>query len=454
MRGIALLKPLGLLAIVAAAMVIGVGAQAEPVPRTLKAKGLLMPTDLQFSPDGRLLASYHLPFTPSDRGQQNSGGQPALAVWDVTRGKLLWHEMTPGLLLGGLFSRHHHLFEFSPDSSLLAVPSWKLAAPLDFGGPQGGISLYAAATGRLQRTCQFETIGPPHSPLAFSPDGKRLAFWLMPDSIQLWNPKTAVRSAVIRQPYPSGVEDMAFSPDSRILVTCGMGMNVQTLQPQGPAMAGGFNSTTNGTFVLDFWDTSSGTSSHSAKTKEYVMDMAFSPDGKRLAAAMEASVAVFDVATGKLRRTFRSGGERLAFANDGQAVVIVSFATGKIRVCVADLTSGTSKKTLETRPFGQIAALAPVVLSADGQLLAIGASMTSPLVRIYETRSGRQLAAYRAAKRKAMDNLTGVISPDNREFATARGDGTIELWPIPAVSPSTSGRAGEASKSSATDRKQ
>ena len=136
--------------------------------------------------------------------------------------------------------------------------------------------------------------------------------------------------------------DLAFSPDSLVLVTCGGGMNVQ---PLGMGIRGGpgphgFTATGTSESVLDFWDTAAHKVLHTQKTKEFVAAMAFSPDGKLLAAIGMENLLVFDVAAGTLRQTIPGGGDKLAFSEDGKWVTTVSFSGGEVAVSVADLAGG------------------------------------------------------------------------------------------------------------------
>ncbi len=465
MRGAFLVRLLRLAAMAAVLTAGGAATPAEPGPRILKAKGLQTATFMQFSPDGRFLAAYHIPMTmPAGNaakqgmmGGMSGSGMGAVAVWDVAKGKPLWRQQEPMLMRAGFGNRNSHLVSFSPDSSLLAVPS----SPM--GERFNAIDLYSAATGRLQRQCKFDKMGMFQSPVAFSPNGKLLVFALMPDLLQLWNPKTARQLAVMRQPYPSTVMDVAFSPDSQVLVTCGGGMNVQAMgvgmggggmnvQPMGMGGGGGFGgggftATATGECVLDFWDTAAHKVLHTQKTKESVAEVAFSPDGKLLAALGMENLLVYDAATAALRHTIEGGGRKLAFSADGKSVVVVSFSANEVSASIADLARGRSKTTVN-KVFGEGAMATMPALSADGRLLAVAASNASPAVVIYDTHSGRQRAAFhRAGKGRRPTyfpmGMTCVFSPDGRTLATARADGVIELWPIPEDAAATSSSPGK-----------
>ena len=465
MRAAFLVRLLRLAAMAAVLTAGGVATPAEPGPRILKAKGLQTATFMQFSPDGRLLAAYHIPMTmPAGNaakqgmmGGMAGGGMGSVAVWDVAKGKPLWRQPEPMLMMAGFGNRNNHLVSFSPDSSLLAVPSSPMAEQFN------AIDLYSAATGRLQRQCKFDKMGMFQSPVAFSPSGKLLVFALMPDVLQLWNPKVGRQLAVMRQPYPSTVMDVAFSPDSLILVTCGGGMNVQQMgagmggggmnvPPMGMGGGGGFGgggftATATGECVLDFWDTAAHKVLHTQKTKESVAEVAFSPDGKLLAALGMENLLVFDVATASLRHTIEGGGRKVAFSDDGKSVITVSFSGNEVSASIADLARGRSKATVK-KVFGGDAMAAMPALSADGRLLAIAASNASPAVVIYDTHSGRQRAAFHRAGKGRRPNyfpmgMTCVFSPDGRTLATARADGVIELWPVPEDAAATSSSSGK-----------
>ena len=162
MRGAFLVRLLRLAAMTAVLTAGRAASPAEPAPRVLKAKGLQTATFMQFSPNGRFLAAYHFPMSmPAGNAAKQGmiGGMGgwaaagAVAVWDVAKGKPLWRQQEPMLMMAGFGNRNSHLVSFSPDSSLLAVPSSPMAEQFN------AIDLYSAATGRFAAAMQVRQMG-------------------------------------------------------------------------------------------------------------------------------------------------------------------------------------------------------------------------------------------------------------------------------------------------------
>ena len=138
MRGAFLVRLLRLVAMAAVLTAAGIATPAEPAPRILKAKGLQTATFMQFSPDGRYLAAHYVPITmPAGNAfaatatEATGSGLGTIAVWDVAKGKLLWRQPQTTPDLDFLGSHNSHVISFSPDSSLLAIPTSPMGGTFD-----------------------------------------------------------------------------------------------------------------------------------------------------------------------------------------------------------------------------------------------------------------------------------------------------------------------------------
>jgi hypothetical protein len=188
-------------------------------------------TGLDFSPDGKLLATGTVAF---------------LRIWEVPSGKLL-HTV----------QGHRDLIirlAFSPDGKTLVTVSWDHM-----------IRAWDPASG--QQRYEMPRQPSPMEAVTFSPDGRLLATGCTGGSIRLWNADTGKEVAVLRQRGPI-IFGLAFSNDGRFLAA------------SGPNNA------------LEVWELASGRVALSlAGHRAEVMSAAFSPDGKLLASAGQDQAA-------------------------------------------------------------------------------------------------------------------------------------------------------------------
>ncbi|SFF91488.1 translation initiation factor eIF2A [Actinacidiphila alni] len=245
-----------------------------------------------------------------------------------------------------------YFLAFSPDSKTLAG-----------SGPKDGVDeirLWDAATGRSIATL---TDTPSVTGLAFSPDGKTLASSHFA-GIRLRDATTGVIRVNLSDEDCSTV---AFSPDGKILASSHSNSEIGGESGPPPGRIRLWNTSTQRT-----------TTSLTYPTRSMgVQRLAFSPDGKTLAACSASTGTpapgswLWDIATGRTKFTFyREESNDIAFRPDGKAVV----------------TAGTSG------------------------------------VRLWNTVTGKVLTTYTGQQTSAI-----AFSPDGTKLATA-GNGGIRLW--------------------------
>jgi eukaryotic-like serine/threonine-protein kinase len=229
---------------------------------------------LSVSPDGRWVAT-------------GARGGPTVHLWDLGASTL--GNTPPRQALTGLPAPALDV-AFSRDGKrLAAVDGMGNVYVWDFvdGAPTHGAALPAQ---------------PGVNRLSWSPDGRQLAgLRIGSDEIWVWDARTAAAAKKVTAPDVSSNWSVAYSPNgSRLAVgSSGQGVrlwNTKTGEQLPPLMGpGGYSATAE--------------------------DIAFSPDGARLAAALGRRLVLWDVGTGKVQHSIdahESRGSAVAFSPDGR----------------------------------------------------------------------------------------------------------------------------------------
>jgi eukaryotic-like serine/threonine-protein kinase len=151
-----------------------------------------------------------------------------------------------------------------------------------------------------------------------------------------------------------------------------------------------------------------------------VCGLAYSPDGRRLAAAgCDGTVKVWDAQTGQEVLTLSGHADQVdsvAFSPRGQRLA----TGGKDRtVRLWDAANGRQLSTLE----GHTGGVCGVAFSHDGRLLASGGEDKS--VRVWDVMTGQELLHLCGHA----DRVCGVaFNPDGQWLASASWDMTVKLW--------------------------
>jgi WD40 repeat protein len=313
--------------------------------------------------------------------------------------------------------------------------------------------------------------------VAWSPDGKTLASASWDRTIRLWGPTTG-RELRRFVGHTSAVMCAAFSPDGKTLVSGGNGgdpgnvrvwdvatgkerlalkahdgsvVNAVAVAPDGRSFASGGGG--NGAVTLTLWDLTTGKELRQLGGKDNgVHSVAFSPDGKVLAAAYGSLgwfgrppamrpptpgglVRLWDVGTGKELHTLKgygNGVRSVAFAPDGKRLVSGSH-DGTVRVW--DAVTGKELRKIDVPVRGRPSdpkgmavdrgGVYAVAFGRDGKAVASGDF--DGTVYLWDAATGRRLHTLAGHGRE----VVGVaFAPDGKKLASASWDNTLRLWDV------------------------
>lgn len=365
--------------------------------------------DFTFSADGLQLAAWE---------QANN----SVRLWDTQTGK-------PIPELKGSGSEEYNTMQIAAFS----LDGRRLAA----GSQDGSVHLWDVQSGKHIRRLSGHG-APSISSVAFSPDGDTLVSGFVGHTVQLWDLGSG---QLIHNLFGHGLgqdwqeaDDLAFSPDGSLLASLEAHKNTVLLwDTQGGRLVrtlegaeGGFEGVAfspdgrilaaRGYKSASLWATQSGTLMHTLKdVHEVVTHIAFSADGRLLASSShpdEGRVRLWDVPNGKLLHTLKGHGA-IAFSPDGSLLACES-ADKTARLWTT--RSGALVHTLEIGGSG----FARIDFSPDGRIVA---SVSGNEVGLWDVASGEKLRSMAGKEPMA-------FSPDGRTLAAGTADDRIRLWPL------------------------
>jgi WD40 repeat protein len=351
-------------------------------------------------------------FAPDARTLAGRAGDQTIHLWDVATGKEL--RQIKGQPFGPAgFVAVANVFSlsglaYSPDGKLLA------GAEIAIENQQQAtsITLWEADTGKVVRRIPAP---PPYgaSSLAFTPDGKALAFG-SGNTIHLVDPATGKGLRKMQGP-PSGVATLALSPDGKLAAAKGFNdarAHLYDLET-GKFLRhlGGEALPTANAFQAAVW-TMGGTTGR---------ELAFSPDSKVLAVAGGPLVRLWEAATAKEvtpDNGHRAAVTALVVAPGGKLVGSYG-ADSTVRLWQA--STGRERHQFRVPQGTTCAAFAP-----DGRAVALG--NTDGTVRLHEAATGRELRRFQGHKNGVASVAFG---PDGKTLASRSAfDHTVRLYDL------------------------
>ncbi len=234
--------------------------------------------------------------------------------------------------------------------------------------------------------------------IKFSPDGTRLA---VARSRGIWLLDVQTGDELVQfTGFADSAATIAFSPDGNMLVGSSIKDNTVRL-----------------------WDVHTGRNIRAFKgrsKKNWVGDVAFSPDGKTIVIRRwNKTLCLLDLNTGKTLRIFKKDTEkisRVAFSPDGRTIA----SSGEDKtVRLWDAHTGKNLHTLT----GNTERIWHVAFSPDGKMIA--SKSNDDTVRLWDTHTGQPLRTIYMSSL----GFNFAFSPDSKMIACI-GFGTIDLWDV------------------------
>jgi WD40 repeat protein len=349
---------------------------------------------------GHTGAVQDIAFAPGGSALASASDDGTVRLWDFTVRQALGAELTRQA--GSVND-----IAFSPDGKLVAA-----------GGDDQTARLWDVATGAQVRVISPEQtltnvpVGMTPYPIdevAFSPDGRLLA--TMGNQVRLWNVQSGAQVAgVLSLPPGDAQGGGAFSPDGRLLVTAGDAgvrlWNVATHRPDGGTLPHG-----------------------SANSQLY--RVVFSPDGRLLAASTKDGIILWDVATrhyiGTIHHRYLLN---IAFTPDGKRIAAVAMVFGPDATQLGDdidfFDVGTRQQTGSPIATGS-EDISRIAFSPDGGLLATGDQHGS--IELWDLATGQEFGI---PLKLHTDVIVGLaFNAQGSMLGSASEDGTARLWMMP-----------------------
>ncbi len=348
------------------------------------------PTALPDPPDGYIFA---LSFRPDGKALAAANQDGVVLLWD------LQHPSDPPAVLAeheaGAWS-----LAFSPDGQRLAVGAKRddTVRLLDLSDPDTGL-IFGAAETPVHDTAPEGGYSPGGVPVAFSPDGRTLASGSQRGNVRLWDPTSSTKPVREYRGHEGPVWSLAFSPDGNRLASGGRDATVRV------------------------WDArDAGAPPRVLRGHEgEVVSLAFDPNGETLASgSLDNTIRLWDLRS-------PGAGAVVVRSDPDYDVNDVAFGPDGLRLASASL-GPHGLRLWDLRPSGQPSVLpnnriSAVTFSPHGRFLG---SASGEVIRLWNL---SDLTAPPIVLPEHDKTVWGVaFSPDGKMLSSTSKDGAVKLW--------------------------
>jgi WD40 repeat protein len=178
--------------------------------------------------------------------------------------------------------------------------------------------------------------------------------------------------------------------------------------------------------VVKVWDAKTLALQQTLGGDSQLVCVAFSPDGKRLAAGDPSKkvVKLWNAETGAPERTLKTGGTQpwsVAFSPDGKALAVGGHkGDGSGEVTLWDAEAGDLKHALK-----QVGSVTSGAFSPDGKMVAAGGG--GEVVQVWSVEKGEVIVSLKGDKHR---HRSVAFSPDSTLVAAGGPDGKVRLWDV------------------------
>ena len=384
------------------------------------------PTKCFFSPDGKTLATANtdrtvtfwnassgqrektfsahdgavraIAYSPDGKSIVTASSDKSLKIWPITQQAASYN-------FPNRIQRQSARYDFSAVGGHY-FPNGQSIAKIHQGF--AAIEICNAKTGWVTRTLRGHAKEVRN--FAISPDGKLLVSSDCSE-IRIWNLETGETLDSLRYKLEPRVwqRPLAFSPDGRLIAFSGGGIHVYDIEKELETKA------------IKMGDESD--------FSIQIIDLAFSADGTELAycGTFDEDVPVYSVAIWDFDKT---GKRRMLRGHQSRAFDVVYSPDGKTLLTGAeDITSrlwdAETGQLLETL-VGHKSVVRCVCFSPDGRTIATAGS--GGRIRLWDPYTGENWATLGEEAKTGVEIRSLSFSPDGRTLASTSNDGTTRLW--------------------------